>query len=138
MKDEVDFLPDKYRLAESAYNVYRNSQDGVSYLGHPIPDFEDSGHGQRPWLMVVLKAFDVLENASAYPFARFAEDLYDAWREGQSSFAFETLSRQTQLAWSAVARFISTVVANESDDPESFESAWSGWVKKKLTEPVTA
>lgn len=135
MNEELEQLPDKYLLAESAYNVFRNSQNGTDAIGHPIPDFESTAYGQQPWLIVVLKAFDVLQDVNEYPWTKFAQDLYDAWAESLGQLSFDKLYPQTQFAWQAVARFITQVVANEGrGGPEAFESGWSGWAVTKAEE----
>lgn len=139
MIEKEEGQPDRYRFAVSAYNVFRRSQLGVDAIGHPIPDFEDSGQGARPWILVVEQAYEILDDAHDLPWMKFAEDLYEAWRGALGQLPFETLTPQTQFAFQAVARHITSVVASETDDPESSESTWDGWAIRRAEElkPVT-
>jgi len=137
MRDEAEVKHEEYTLAESAYNVYRMSQNHVDAIGFHIPEFEDSPQGPTPWLAVAAKAYETLEDVSGLPFFEFARQLYDAWASCLDvPFGFESLDPRTQFAWQAVARHLANVIGNEHENPASVEEIWNGWAANKSEQAI--
>jgi len=127
-------------LAESAFNVFRNSLGHNDVWGNPVAEWTNVDYDtQDAWIDATRQAVDRIRDADGASWALLARFAYEQYAEtmGYKALAFESQYPETRAAWIAVVKHLANLLAlEEVEDLKQHEDYWLNYSENALAKDV--